>query len=93
MVSLEAAAEPHYVGESSGSLWTTIIARGMHAPATARTKGRSGRVSRSPSPHDMASLRSSLLRPLPDQTAQLVIETVYRHLHPRVSIRSFISRT
>lgn len=86
MVSLEAAAEPHYVGESSGSLWTTVISKGMHAPRASRSaRDTTQRTSRSPSPSRMAVLRSQLASPLSEDLAALVLETVYRHLHSRVS--------
>jgi hypothetical protein len=86
MISLEAAAEPHYIGESSGSLWTTVISRGMHTPRmTSATKPRAMRPSRSPSPSRLTVLRSQLLKPLSEELAKLVIDTVYRHLHSRVS--------
>lgn len=87
MVSLEAAAEPHYVGESSGSLWTTVISKGMDAPRSSRaTREPSERTSRSPSPARIAQLRTQLARPLSPDLAATVLETVYRHLHSRVSM-------
>lgn len=86
MISLEAAAEPHYVGESSGSLWTTVISKGMHAPRTGRAaREPSEKPSRSPSPARLTALRGQLARPLPQDLATLVLDTVFRHLHSRVS--------
>lgn len=86
MISLEAAAEPHYVGESSGSLWTTVISQGLHAPRAGRAgKEPSEKTARSPSPARLAALRTQLARPLPPDTATLVSDTVCRHLHSRVS--------
>lgn len=64
MISLEAAAEPHYVGESSGSLWTTVVSKGLHAPRSSRgPRESSERTSRTPSPTRLAALRAQLARP------------------------------
>ena len=85
MISLEATAEPHYVGESSGYLWMTVISKGMHAPRlNSVTHKRRIRNSRSPSPSRPATLRTKLLRPLSEDLSKLIIDTVYQHLHSRV---------
>jgi hypothetical protein len=86
MISLEAAAEPHYVGESSGSLWTTLVSRGMQVPPTA-LEGPSAQpvVETAPTPLHLALLRANLQRAIPNHVADAMLETVYRHLHSRVS--------
>jgi hypothetical protein len=88
MITLEAAAEPHYVGESSGSFWSDVVAKGMCEP---RSKTRNGtRLKkafrhRSPSPTDRHILRTSLQRQMSNDVADHILLTVYRHLHARVS--------
>lgn len=88
MVTLEAAAEPHYVGESSGSFWSDVIARGMCKSNGNRGEGRHNKRprDRSPSPTDRQILRTSLQRQLPNDVARHLLLTVYQHLHPRVSL-------
>jgi hypothetical protein len=89
MVTLEAAAEPHYVGESSGSFWSDVIAQGMCEPSRAnRTQKRGNKRprNRSPSPTDRHILRASLQRQLSNDVAKHILLTVYQHLHSRVSL-------
>lgn len=88
MVTLEAAAEPHYVGESSGSFWSDIISRGMCEPSSANISSRRHNRrprDRSPSPTDRHILRSSLQRQLSEEVAGHILLTVYQHLYSRVS--------
>jgi len=94
MISLEAAAEPHYVGESSGSLWTTVIAKGMQNPRlnpnTNRAIPQPVKPSRSPSPARLSVLRTDLRKPISDSVSQMIFDTVYQQLHSRVSYTSFV---
>lgn len=87
MISLEAAAEPHYVGESSGSFWSMVVAKGMHLPRVGadHSKARPGRA-RSPPPTQLTDLREALQAPIPDAVADHMLVTVYQHIHARVSI-------
>lgn len=86
MISLEAAAEPHYIGHDSGALWTTVISKGMSTPRNKRSpRDHTQKPSRSPSPSRLTALREQLARPISDDLAALVLETVYRHVHSRVS--------
>ncbi|KAK8870133.1 hypothetical protein IAR55_000703 [Kwoniella newhampshirensis] len=92
MISLEAAAEPHYVGESSGSFWTTLVAKGIQAPQAGFTsKHALSKPSRSPSPTRRAILRQSLARPLSKDVAAYVLQTVYCHLHSRYPFMDWVS--
>ncbi|WWD19944.1 hypothetical protein CI109_104417 [Kwoniella shandongensis] len=92
MISLEAAAEPHYVGESSGSLWTTLVAKGIPAPQVGiSSKHVPHKPSRSPSPTRRAALRASLARPLPKDVADFVLQTVYCHLQSRYPFMDWLS--
>lgn len=89
MISLEAAAEPHYVGESSGSFWSNVVSQGMREPsrrseAKLRTPKRFKERSSSPTDHHI--LRTSLQRQLSNDVAKHVLLTVYRHLHSRVRL-------
>lgn len=89
LITLEAAAEPHYVGESSGYLWTTIVAKGLQAPTPPadRHKGPASPTrERSPSPRRHAILRAQLERQVPEETATTILESVYKHLHARVGL-------
>jgi len=88
MITLEAAAEPHYVGESSGSFWSDVVAQGMceqHSGVSGRKRSRGTPRNRSPSPTDRHILRTSLQRQLSNEAAKHILLTVYRHLHSRVS--------
>jgi hypothetical protein len=88
MVTLEAAAEPHYVGESSGSFWSDVITQGMREPrGTTRGRRQANKRprNRSPSPTDRHILRASLQRQLSNEVARHILLTVYQHLHSRVS--------
>lgn len=88
MISLEAAAEPHYVGESSGSFWSNVVTQGMREPSRReenKTRAPTRFKDRSPSPTDHRILRTSLQRQLSNEVAKHVLLTVYRHLHSRVS--------
>jgi hypothetical protein len=88
MVTLEAAAEPHYVGESSGSFWSDVITQGMREPrGTSRGRRQANKRprNRSPSPTDRHILRASLQRQLSNEVARHILLTVYQHLHSRVS--------
>jgi len=92
MVTLEAAAEPHYVGESSGSFWSDVITQGMKEPrGTSRGRRQTNKRprNRSPSPTDRHILRASLQRQLSNEVARHILLTVYQHLHSRVSSRTF----
>ena len=91
MISLEATAEPHYIGESSGYLWMTVISKGMHAPKLSNVSNRRSAPSRSPSPSRPSILRTKLLNPLSEDLSKLIIDTVYQHLHSRVSIVTGVS--
>ena len=87
MISLEAAAEPHYVGESSGSLWSIIVAKGMSLPSFAKdptSKRRQDRA-RSMSPDRKAHLQAALQIPIHESLAVHVLGRVYDHLQARVS--------
>lgn len=86
MVSLEAAAEPHYVGESSGAFWSTVVGKGITANMTDMPKHERDSRSRprSPTPSDQSVLLSALQRGVPDNVADRVLKAVYGHLHPRV---------
>lgn len=89
MVTLEAAAEPHYVGESSGSFWSDVITKGMCEPSSAnrgRKRLNKRPRDRSPSPTDRHILRTSLQRQLSNEVARHILLTVYQHLHSRVSL-------
>jgi hypothetical protein len=88
MITLEAAAEPHYVGESSGSFWSSVVGQGMYEPSSSNGAGKQTKRNfrnRSPSPTDHHILRASLQRQLSDEVASHILLTVYRHLHSRVS--------
>jgi hypothetical protein len=87
MVTLEAAAEPHYVGESSGSFWSSVITHGMSESTGNRGERRNNKRprDRSPSPTDRHILRASLQRQISNDVARHVLLTVYQHLHSRVS--------
>jgi hypothetical protein len=92
MVTLEAAAEPHYVGESSGSFWSDVITQGMREPrGTSRGRRQANKRprNRSPSPTDRHILRASLQRQLSNEVARHILLTVYQHLHSRVSSKKF----
>jgi len=91
MVTLEAAAEPHYVGESSGSFWSDVITQGMKEPrGTSRGQRQANKRprNRSPSPTDRHILRSSLQRQLSNEVARHILLTVYQHLQSRVSFKA-----
>jgi hypothetical protein len=81
-------AEPHYVGESSGSFWSDVITQGMREPrGTSRGRRQANKRprNRSPSPTDRHILRASLQRQLSNDVARHILLTVYQHLHSRVS--------
>ncbi len=88
MISLEAAAEPHYVGESSGSFWSMIVAKGMPLPRVGadHAKSRPGRTrSPTPTPTHLAHLCTTLQTQISDAVADHILVTVYQHIHSRVS--------
>ncbi|WRT68116.1 uncharacterized protein IL334_005091 [Kwoniella shivajii] len=102
MISLEAAAEPHYVGESSGSLWRSVIAGGMHSQTQQLDGLRRGihsthrQVSSASAQHQqgepsIAVIRQIVQRPIPIDTANSLLETVFRHLHPRYPFMDWVT--
>ncbi|WWD03163.1 hypothetical protein V865_001210 [Kwoniella europaea PYCC6329] len=106
MISLEAAAEPHYVGESSGSLWTTVISGGMHpqlqhhqiGEASRRAVGNCAQRKKfhnSDIPHvgehlGVLNVRQAIQQPLPLDISIQVAETVFKHLHPRYPFMDWV---
>lgn len=89
LVSLEAAAEPHYIGESSGFMWSTVFSKGLSADVTdfeghARPSPTNKKPPSAPVEHH--ALLSNLQQAIPDKVAERVLEAVYVHLHPRVSV-------
>ncbi|WVR08413.1 hypothetical protein IAU60_005468 [Kwoniella sp. DSM 27419] len=104
MISLEAAAEPHYVGESSGSLWSTLITGGMGSRPHAHFEGVGLRRVASTQPPKAtdprqglpadslnAALHQAIQQPLAPEVATAVLETVFRHLHPRYPFMDWVS--
>ncbi|WWC69844.1 uncharacterized protein I206_103787 [Kwoniella pini CBS 10737] len=104
MISLEAAAEPHYVGESSGSLWTTVISGGMHSHPYQQQQQNEGlkrqgiayrnKVEQGMEPSNIGSNDIDVLQaiqiPLSDDTSTLALETVFSHLHPRYPFMDWV---
>ncbi|WVW84315.1 hypothetical protein I302_106349 [Kwoniella bestiolae CBS 10118] len=102
MISLEAAAEPHYVGESSGSLWTTVISGGIHShphQMGETSKRALGSLAQRRMAHDpevpqeqlgIINIRQSIQQPLPLDIASQAIEIVFRHLHPRYPFMDWV---
>lgn len=88
MISLEAAAEPHYVGESSGSLWTTVLTEGLHVAPSFYSDGKPvggfATMKKSASPTADSILRANLQRPISDEVADRLLDTVYKHVQARV---------
>ncbi|KAL7418364.1 hypothetical protein Q5752_006822 [Cryptotrichosporon argae] len=94
MISLEAAAEPHYVGESSGSIWTTVIAHGMqttHAALESLLKTSPTAQVAGPPAQPLPLLKQALLRPIPEHVAATLLETVYQHLHSRYPFMDWVT--
>ncbi|WVQ94026.1 hypothetical protein IAU59_001104 [Kwoniella sp. CBS 9459] len=102
MISLEASAEPHYIGESAGSLWTSVIGRGMsthpHSPVDGNKKhtarldgGFAVPVSTSIEEALDKALHRSIQQPLTLEIATTVLETVYRHIHPRYPFMDWVA--
>lgn len=90
MISLEAAAEPHYVGESSGFIWTAVLGQGMTARSSSNSVGdESDETARrgSVTPKSLSAYRSRLKAGLSDDVAAEVLRVVYEHVQPRVCAR------
>ncbi|WWC62255.1 uncharacterized protein I303_104851 [Kwoniella dejecticola CBS 10117] len=102
MISLEAAAEPHYVGESSGSLWTTVISGGIHSQQHQQLNDglkRHGATARKQAEQDIGPSKSTIgeldtlqaiQQPLPSDTNTLALETVFSHLHSRYPFMDWV---
>ncbi|OCF44232.1 hypothetical protein I317_01850 [Kwoniella heveanensis CBS 569] len=102
MISLEASAEPHYIGESAGSLWTSVIGRGMsthpHSPVdgSKRHMPRLDGSSAMPASSSIEgaldkALHRAIQQPLTLVVSTTVLETVFRHVHPRYPFLDWVA--
>ncbi|WVF66411.1 hypothetical protein IAT40_001151 [Kwoniella sp. CBS 6097] len=102
MISLEASAEPHYIGESAGSLWTSIIGRGLsthpHSPVDGNKRHifRPNEISTMPVSTSIGgaldqALHRAIQQPLTSDSATTILETVFRHVHPRYPFLDWLS--